>query len=233
MRLAKKADQPVDRAFEDAKNIVRSSGALARRTTSLRVEQPFKVWPGIFPAAFCDRVIGHAAQLDSTPGSVTHDPKGLSRSSDVAWLSDNEAHDWVFQPLNNLIAATNRKFWGWSLSGRESLQYTQYAEGQFYGWHMDARKAPYPAEGRWGGLVRKISISVNLSDPADYEGGDFELEDTTPSPERAERRIQTLGEMRARGSAVVFPAHLHHRVTPVTRGIRRSLVGWYLGPPFV
>ena len=179
----------------------------------MRVEQTFKVWSGISPTAFCDDVI--------------------ARASDVAWISDISGNAWVFQPLANLIATTNRKFWGWNMSGRETTQYTRYGEGQFCDWHMDARKKPYPEDGQWGGLARKISISVNLSDPADYEGGDFEIEETTPTPLRSDRRLQTLEGLRERGSAIVFPAHMHHRVTPVTRGMRRSLVDWFLGPPFV
>jgi len=199
----------------------------------MRVEHPFKVWSGIFPADFCDKVTAYAERLEQMPGSVTHDPKGQTRSSDVAWIGDSPDHAWVFEPLANLVAVTNQKYWRWNVTDRESIQFTRYGSGQFYDWHMDARKEPYPTDGRWGGLVRKISIAVNLGEPTDYEGGNFEIEDPTPTPLRSERRIQSLEGMRERGSAVVFAAHLHHRVTPVTRGLRRSLVGWFLGPPFV
>ena len=190
------------------------------------------VWPGFFPPSFCDDVIAHGDTLQSMPGTVSHDPAGRARSSEVAWISDNEDHAWIYRPLADLVAVTNQKFWRWHISGHETLQYTRYSEGQFYGWHMDARRKPYPDDERWGGLVRKISVTVNLSGPADFDGGTFEIEQTVPTPERPERRIERLDELGQKGSAVVFPAYLHHRVLPVTRGQRRSLVGWFLGPPF-
>lgn len=197
-----------------------------------RVEPPFKVWSGVFPDAFCDDVTAYSDGLETMPASVSYDPRGSTRASDVSWLADTPDHAWIYKPLADLIAVTNRKFWGWRIAGRESLQYTRYSEGQFYDWHMDARKKPYADGERWGGLARKISITVNLSGPDDYDGGEFEIEDTTPTPERAAARISRPPELRERGSAVIFPAHLHHRVLPVTRGLRRSLVGWFLGPPF-
>ncbi|MEQ8666582.1 MAG: 2OG-Fe(II) oxygenase [Rhodospirillales bacterium] len=198
----------------------------------MRVEQPYQVWPGFFPASFCDDVIALGEALKLTPGTVTHDPHGKARASEVAWIGDTEEHAWIYGPVADLIAVTNRKFWGWRMAGRETIQYTRYGENQFYGWHMDARKKPYAEGERWGGLVRKISVSINLSHPDDYQGGAFEIEQTTPTPDRPERRITALADLWPQGSAVVFPAHLHHRVLPVTRGMRRSLVGWFLGPPF-
>lgn len=196
----------------------------------MRVDPPFKVWPGILPAAYCDDVIRHAETLERMSGSVSHDPKGQARSSDVAWISDNAENAWVFNPIANLVAATNRKFWGWTMTGRETIQYAEYTENQFYEWHMDAQKKPYPVDGRWGGLARKISVSVNLSYPADYDGGDFEIEDTTPTPNRQESRVQSLSDLRQKGSAIVFPAHLHHRVTPVTRGTGGHSWDGFWGP---
>jgi PKHD-type hydroxylase len=76
-------------------------------------------------------------------------------------------------------------------------------------------------------------VTVQLSQEGDYEGGDFELEEVQKAPDRAGQRIKALTEARQRGTVLVFPSFLYHRVTPVTSGMRRSLVAWYLGPPWV
>jgi len=199
----------------------------------VRIDPPYQVWPGHFSPEFCDRVMAFGDSLDVMDGSVSYDPAGKARSSEVSWVQDTPENAWIFRPIADLVALTNRRFWKWHLSGRESFQYTRYGPEQFYDWHMDARTKPYPAGKRWGGLVRKISVTITLGSPDDYEGGAFEIEDTTPVPTQAKRRVKRLDDAKRQGSAVVFPSHLHHRVCPVVSGTRRSLVAWFLGPPFV
>jgi PKHD-type hydroxylase len=83
-------------------------------------------------------------------------------------------------------------------------------------------QADYPGIG--SGLERKLSVTVNLSDPGDYEGGDLQFLNGTG-------QLLTQSELRERGSVVVFPSTLGHRVTPITSGVRYALVGWMVGPP--
>jgi PKHD-type hydroxylase len=80
----------------------------------------------------------------------------------------------------------------------------------------------YPGLG--SGLERKLSVTVNLSDPGDYTGGDLEFLNGIG-------QLLTQPELRQRGSIVVFPSTLGHRVTPITSGVRYALVGWMVGPP--
>lgn len=136
-----------------------------------------------------------------------------SRRTRVAWLQREQAEDW-FRELDALTRLLNEQYWGLDLHGlTESLQYTVYEAGDHYGWHTDA-----------GPKVRsrKLSVSVQLTDPAEYEGGELQIQ-----------MAEQLHVMpKEQGRAVVFPSFIRHRVTPVTRGVRRALVAWIGGPPF-
>lgn len=87
-------------------------------------------------------------------------------------------------------------------------------------WHRDPNAA---------GKIRKLSVTVNLSDSDDYTGGNLRFD---CGPHAEEKRFVTCEEIRPRGSIIVFPSHFFHQVTPITHGTRRSLVMWSLGPPF-
>ncbi len=95
---------------------------------------------------------------------------------------------------------------------RHALQYTVYGPGERFDWHMDLGPGPTSA--------RKLSMTVQLSPPDDYAGGDLEF---VGNRHAAEREL---------GAATIFPAYVGHRVTPVERGTRRSLVAWVYGPSF-
>ena len=116
------------------------------------------------------------------------------------------------------------------------MQYTRYGPGQFYGWHNDAGLATQykpvtvgnHGEGRAQDymnenleLVRKLSFAMQLSDPDDYEGGNVQLMDESGKSYIAPRQ---------RGSIMLFDSRTQHRVLKVTKGVRKSLVGWVLGP---
>ncbi len=198
----------------------------------MRLKTPYHVWESYFDDAFCDRVIELGEAAEPMDGAVRHDPSGKMRSSTVSWLGIRDKFREVHEPVTALIEKSNQEFWNWDITGAESMQYTRYGPSQHYDWHADSRALPYEEKSRWAGTIRKISVSVHLSHAEEYDGGAFMIEDTIAIPSRAERRIKTLDQAKPRGSAIVFASHLHHKVLPVTRGTRRSLVGWYVGPPF-
>jgi PKHD-type hydroxylase len=183
-------------------------------------------------AGLCDRIVAAGEQLKRREAKVTRDPKGTIRKSEVGWFPRTEENAWLLEPLKSLVDRANRELWEWSVDQVQSVQYTTYGEGEYYGWHTDQHAEPYTDE-RWLGKVRKLSVTVQLSDGEAYEGGDFELEELQRTPEKAAQRVRVIDELRPRGSVLVFPSHLFHRVTPVSSGVRQSLVAWYLGPPFV
>lgn len=134
------------------------------------------------------------------------------RRSRVAWLSENEQVKAWITPYAQESAA----IMGIELSGGVEVQYTEYhaSEGGKYDWHHDVD---------WNSTAntdRKLSLTIQLSHPSEYDGGDFEFSEVTALPDYAKEQ----------GTVMVFPSYLAHRVTPLTRGIRRSLVAWFSGP---
>lgn len=155
----------------------------------------------------------HLPSKEATINPAAHQVAKSYRSSSVRWLPDEFA--WVYERLFQVVADANERLWKFDLSyARDPIQYTEYhatKEGK-YDWHIDIGNAQ--------SSDRKVSVTVQLCD--DYEGGDLELlRSRTPETQPKEA-----------GTAVVFPSYLLHRVTPVTKGVRKSLVLWVCGKPF-
>ena len=157
------------------------------------------------------------------------------RNSQNTWIPT--AH-WVGGFLWHYVLRANRENFLYDLRNidNESLQYTRYEEGQFYGWHNDAGlsnqyKPQTLGNMKYGQgqdfmnenteLVRKLSFSLQLSDPDDYEGGNLQLVDETGHNYIAPRQ---------RGCICLFDSRTLHRVLKVTKGTRKSIVGWVVGP---
>ena len=159
------------------------------------------------------------------------------RNSQNAWIP---THHWVGGFIWHYVQRANRENFLYDLKciDGENMQYTRYAEGQYYGWHNDAGLAiqykPVSVGNRGTGeqtaqdylnenleLVRKLSFALQLSDPDDYEGGNVVLLD-----EAGKKYIVP----RKRGTIVLFDSRTQHRVNKVKSGIRKSIVGWVVGP---
>jgi len=150
------------------------------------------------------------------------------RKSDVVWMQDR----WIYNEIQPYINTANvNAGWNFDWDWSESCQFTEYKKGQFYDWHCDSYEEPYnnPENLNTHGKYRKLSMTISLSDPSEYKGGDLEF-DFRNTDEVSQPRI--CEEIRAKGSVVVFPSFVWHRVTPVTKGTRHSLVCWNLGYPF-
>ena len=133
------------------------------------------------------------------------------RKSDIKWLNENDETKWIYERFREAINVANDEQFEFVLNPllHETLQYTEYdskKEGH-YGWHIDI------GEGKFGG--RKLSIVLMLND--DYEGGELEIWEKGFVP-------------KGKGNLFVFPSYLLHRVMPVTKGLRKSLVLWANGP---
>ena len=162
------------------------------------------------------------------------------RNSDNAWISSDH---WIAGFLWHYVNKANQENFLYDLThiDGESLQYTRYAEGQYYSWHNDAGLPQYykpmsdkNSSGSYENennhrdflsrnceMIRKLSFSLQLSDPDDYEGGNVEFIDDTDK--------SFIGP-RQRGAIILFDSRTKHRVNKVTKGVRRSIVGWVLGP---
>lgn len=179
---------------------------------------PFVWWDKVFNDQELNWLREQAIRAeDRAQVGETAQPEELSkiRRSKVRWLNNNPDTRWVFKKLAHVASSLNAEFYRFDLTGfGEPLQLTNYdqAEHGMYGWHQD-----YNAK-----ISRKLSLVLQLTDPAEYEGGNLQ--------------IMSGGEVvtvrKERGLVAAFPAYQLHQVTPVTQGSRQSLVTWISGPAF-
>jgi PKHD-type hydroxylase len=153
------------------------------------------------------------------------------RNSDIVWMNDR----WIYKEIQPYINSANENAgWNFQWDFSESCQFTKYTKGQFYDWHCDSWDKPYFREDvndPSNGKIRKLSVTVTLSDPKEYSGGELEFDLRNWDPDK-KRNVMKCKEILPKGSLVVFPSFVWHRVCPVKRGERKSLVIWNLGWPF-
>lgn len=196
----------------------------------------------VIPERICDDIVRYGKEQNKQVGLTGHaggknsqelteeELKNVQkkRKSDIVWMNDQ----WIYKEIQPYVNLANRNAeWNFDWDWSESCQFTEYKEGQFYDWHCDSYSEPYnhPNDPNTNGKYRKLSMTISLSDPEEYEGGDLEF-DFRNTDEGSQPRVCT--EIRKKGSVIVFPSFVWHRVTPVTKGIRHSLVCWNLGYPF-
>ena len=159
------------------------------------------------------------ARIWGSENRNNHDYK--IRKSDVVWINDQ----WVYDLIWGYMQVANEQAgWKYDIVAAENCQVTRYTKDGFYTWHKDgigSHKEVYNAPDNefMHGKARKLSMSIILN--SNFEGGDFEMKDL-------DEKISRLEE----GSIIVFPSFIEHRVAPITKGVRYSLVCWFIGPPF-
>jgi PKHD-type hydroxylase len=139
------------------------------------------------------------------------------RISDVSWICSHLPENaWIFQRLVDVIKKVNDQYFNYDLSLIENVQFTRYrgTQGGFYDKHVDML---YSSTG-----TRKLSVTIQLSDPDDYTGGELLLHESN----------QPMRPQRDQGLGIFFPSWMMHEVAPVTKGTRYSLVAWVQGPRF-
>ena len=191
---------------------------------------------------FCDEVIKYAnAQKESIARTGGYDKKELSkedikniqkkRKSDLVWLNDN----WIYKELHPYVNEANKNAgWNFEWERSEACQFTKYKLNQYYDWHCDGWDKPYEKEGPEKCKIRKLSMTCQLTDGAEYTGGELEFDFRNYDPhmrDESKHRVQCK-EILPKGSIIVFPSFVWHRVKPVISGTRYSLVVWHLGRPF-
>lgn len=163
-----------------------------------------------------DKIYKDVAKLPIQKATTFSDDNDTSvRSSSVKWIPQTKEWSWLYEILMNYVEVANQELWNFDLiSAPELIQYTEYydVEGGHYDWHQDI--------GPGMGSTRKVSITVQLSDADEYEGGDLEFYYGGQS---------YVDAPRGAGVVVLFPSYLMHRVSKVTKGTRRSFVLWVGG----
>jgi PKHD-type hydroxylase len=170
------------------------------------------VFTGIFSLEECERIMGLSQNRRLHAGTMMYAKPNIRKAA-IAWIDIQKDSQWLYEKVWSTFQALNRWF-KFDLVGLvDEIQFAKYAVGDGFGWHLDA--------GGGQTSTRKLSMSVQLCDEADYAGGDLEF---CACPQ--------LDPRRRLGTIIVFPSFLAHRVTPITRGTRCSLVAWAHGPTF-
>lgn len=162
-----------------------------------------------------DKMKKATINTDSEKGEYGLDEK--IRKTEIVWI---EPGTEIFDTIYNYIVSANANAgWNFEITGMENVQLGRYTDGGFYDWHMDTFA---PDEGNY---QRKLSCVVQMTDPDEYEGGDLILKTG-----KNDTDVHTF--TRKRGSVIVFPSMVYHKVTPVTKGTRFSAVAWMRGQAF-
>jgi PKHD-type hydroxylase len=182
--------------------------------------KPLEPWAYIkelFTAEECARIIERGLDLERLPGRIRsgEDVPDIRQGS-LGWFDSSVEQDaWIFQRLTAAVESINQQFWNFDLDYIEVLQFTIYDElGDHYDRHVDMI---------YNGIhPRKLSFSLQLTDPSTYAGSDLIVQ---PG-------VSDVPTVRDQGAFIAFPSFMPHRVTPLTQGSRYSLVGWVCGPSF-
>lgn len=179
------------------------------------------------------------AENQLIPATVWDNEGGASfdyrkRNCEVGWISTSH---WIAPLIWYYIERANRENFRFDINqfDNECIQYTRYSSGHYYGWHRDdclGTKLSYPSTGFENKLpdrgnlsneevCRKLSFSLLLNDPSEYEGGQFQMISYT------NKMYEVPQE---KGLLVIFDSTTLHRVRSVKKGTRKSLVGWVMGP---
>ena len=175
----------------------------------------------LFTPAQCQDIInmGHKqkseeAKVGTTDKISKHDTK--MRITTISWIPFKVMPD-MYRIIERTMLQINGNHFGYEgMQLTEIAQFTEYPKGGFYDWHMDAE-----VNCQFEPPIRKISMTILLSDPSEFTGGDLEFMAEGNKPPQL-----------LQGQAIFFCSLIRHRVAKVKKGIRRSLVMWFGGPPF-
>lgn len=173
----------------------------------------YAFWNNAFSKEECKTIINIAKDKGLIKGKTTGESD--VRDSKISWLYPIDNMDWVFRRVTDIVLNLNERFFNFDLFGlNEGFQFTNYeAPSGKYGKHID-RAINIP--------VRKLSISIQLTNPEEYDGGELYLYNDDKG---------TLMD-KTQGTLIIFPSYVLHEVTPVTKGERNSLVTWVTGNQF-
>lgn len=168
------------------------------------------------------RLTSFCSSLDLKQGETLSQTENIVRKSKLAYIYRNDETQWIFNRIGYLIDGVNSGYYKFNLTGFDFMQYAEYNESDegFYDYHMDTFMGGNQYH---KGKVRKLSLSFLLNE--DYEGGEFVV---NLNQEKTAKVVNTY-----KNCALVFPSFVLHKVTPVTKGVRKSIVVWAEGPNFI
>ena len=210
----------------------------------MNISNHYWYFTSAIPPKLCDDILNYGlSQAESMARTGGYGDRELSkqeikdmkrkRNSDLVWLSET----WIYKELHPYIHQANKSAgWNFEWDRSESCQFTKYKLNQYYDWHCDSWDKPYdkPNNPEEHGKIRKLSMTCQLTDGSEYEGGEleFDFKNYDPHMRDESKHLVKAKEILPKGSIIVFPSFVWHRVKPVTKGTRYSLVMWNLGYPF-
>jgi PKHD-type hydroxylase len=177
-------------------------------------------WQGLFSTEELDAIVRLGDALALEKAELSGGGADNIRATQVAWMPRGPQTEMLYARMEDAVLHLNARFFRFDLSGLVNFQYALYGgpDGGHFDWHKDYGRDPSDP----GQEPRKVTLSLQLSNAADYEGCDLQV--------RAGNQIDVAPRMR--GSLVAFPANVLHQVTPILSGTRRALVVWAVGPEF-
>lgn len=179
--------------------------------------EPYCVWGEAFTLEDCERIKQLGDLFEFHKGRIGNNAENSSvRNTDITWIQPRDDTYWIFDRFSQLAAKINFDKYQMDLKHFDGFQYSKYKVESHYDWHVDVSPDSV------NGLFRKLSFSLMLSDPQDYEGGELCLNTTG-------RQDNAVCFKPKKGELVVFYSYLPHKVAPVTSGERIALVTWAIG----
>lgn len=190
-------------------------------STAFVGEENYATWNDGFTEEQLQKIIEICDAYPRTEAGVSNKNVVVEgvRKTEIAWIEYNDQTAFMYDGIGYIARQLNGQFFNFDIWGfQEDFQYTVYGdEEDHYTWHMDRGMSK-----NTGLAPRKLSLVLQLSDPDEYEGGDLEI--------FVDREPITIEKKK--GLIVAFPSFIMHRVTPVTKGTRKTLVVWLTGPSF-
>ena len=181
----------------------------------------FAYWNNVFTPEECERIIEYGntknlkdAIIYKNDNSPLVDESLRKAKTTFLYPYPDKDMIFVFERIREIVKVLNERFFNFDIYGfAEGLQFGRYDEGSFHAKHIDKTNAA---------IIRKLSVSIQLTDPEEYEGGDLSV--------FIDSNATRVG--REQGKLILFPSYIVHEVSPITEGTRHSLVGWITGPNF-
>lgn len=183
-------------------------------------------WVNAFSPEECDQIIQEAIKLPenfATLGEESIPADKNFRRSMVRWIDymTNPEFTWLYHKFWQLEVAINKDWFGFNVTSLPPIQFTEYDES-YQGEYKSHQDVFWLTQKN---SHRKVSLILQLTDPSEYEGGVLNFERIGTYPSDGDKI-----EMKKRGTVIAFPSFIYHRLEPVTKGRRHSLVGWFEGP---
>ena len=181
------------------------------------------------PLKTCQKILKAGRKKSASQGFLYGEKMNKkARDCKIAWIEE----PWIYDILNSYIHTANEKAgWNFQWDWNEPSQFTIYKKGQYYGWHADQFTSPLKSKSKnINGKTRKLSLTLQLTDKTKYAGGDFQFQ--WLKQDENFLHTETVKDAKDLGTIIVFPSFIWHRVLPVTKGKRESLVNWSIGRAF-